>query len=125
MVHSRHAGAPCTCTDSSWHPTVHVPHASTFIPEDVWPEFIVPRDQVEAEALASADLYTDEIARQAWPDATILQAEVSRIVVDVERYDDDAKEEMVAVGRGVLYTHDRNQKVIRENASAHRREEPY
>lgn len=77
---------------------VHVPRASTFIPDDVWSEFLVPRDQVEADAAASADLYTDEVARQAWPQSKIIQAEVSRIVVDVERYDDDSQEEMAAVG---------------------------
>ena len=55
---------------------IHVPHASTFIPEDVWQEFLVPKDQVEAEALVSADLHTDEVARQAWPQAKIIQAEV-------------------------------------------------
>lgn len=102
---------------------IHVPHASTFIPEDVWREFIVPKDQVDAEALASADLYTDEIARQAWPQAKIVQAQVSRIVVDVERYDDDTKEEMASVGRGVLYTHDHKQMRIRESLSEQRREE--
>lgn len=102
---------------------VHVPHASTFIPEDVWSEFLVPRDQVEAEADASADLNTDKMARQAWPQAKIIQAQVSRIVVDVERYDDDSEEEMAAVGRGVLYTHDHNQIEIRKSLSEARREE--
>ena len=102
---------------------VHVPHASTNIPDDVWPEFLVPKDQVVAEALASADLYTDEMARQAWPQAKIVQAQVSRIVVDVERYDDDKREEMAAVGRGALYTHDHNQMRIRESLSDQRREE--
>lgn len=102
---------------------IHVPHASTFIPDDAWPEFLVPKDQVEAEALASADLYTDEMARQAWPQAKIVQAQVSRIVVDVERYDDDTKEEMAAVGRGALYTHDHNQVRIRQALPERRREE--
>lgn len=102
---------------------VHVPHTSVFIPDDAWPEFIVPREQVEIEALASADLFTDQIAHQAWPQATIIEAPVSRIVVDVERYDDDNKEEMAAVGRGVLYTHDHNGLKIRESLSKLRREE--
>lgn len=102
---------------------VHVPHASTFIPGDVWSEFLVPRAQVEAEAAASADLHTDEMARQAWPQAKIIQAQVSRIVVDVERYDDDSKEEMAVVGRGALYTHDHNQIEIRKSLVGSRREE--
>lgn len=102
---------------------VHVPHASTFIPCDVWSDFVVSRAQVEAEATASADLHTDEMARQAWPQAKIIQPQVSRIVVDVERYDDDSNEEMAAVGRGVLYTHDHNHIMIRESLPARRREE--
>jgi len=59
---------------------IHVPHASTTIPDDVWAEFTFARHDVEAEAFASADLYTNEIARQAWPNAQIIEAEVSRIV---------------------------------------------
>ena len=33
---------------------VHVPHASTVIPDGAWTEFLVSRQEVEAEALASA-----------------------------------------------------------------------
>lgn len=102
---------------------VHVPHASTYIPEDVWPEFIVSRERVEAEAIISADLYTDEMAKQAWPNAKIIQAQISRIVVDVERYDDDNLEEMAAKGRGVLYTHDHKGFKIRNSVSEKRRRE--
>lgn len=102
---------------------VHVPHASTYIPEDVWPEFLVARQQVEEEAFASADLYTDLMARQAWPGAEIVEAAVSRIVVDVERYDDDLQEEMAEVGRGAIYTHDHRHVLIRKDLPHHRRAE--
>ena len=102
---------------------IHVPHASTAIPEDVWSEFTVSRSDVEPEALASADLYTGEMARQAWPHAEIIETEVSRIVVDVERYDDDSSEEMAEVGRGVFYTCDHLMRPIREALRGPRREE--
>jgi predicted N-formylglutamate amidohydrolase len=102
---------------------IHVPHASTAIPADVWAEFTVSRQDVEAEAFASADLYTNEIARQAWPHAEIIEAEVSRIIVDVERYDDDSSEEMAEVGRGVMYTCDHLMRPIRKTLSGPRREE--
>ena len=82
---------------------VHVPHASTFIPDDVAEQFVLPRDELKKEARVSADLYTDVLARAAWPDAEILEAQVSRIVVDVERYADDALEDMASVGRGMIY----------------------
>jgi N-formylglutamate amidohydrolase len=102
---------------------IHVPHAATDIPNDVWPEFVAPRDEVEQEALASADLHTDRMAREAWPWAEIVEAQVSRIVVDVERYDDDSKEEMAKVGRGVLYTCDHQARQIRHDVPSSRREE--
>ena len=79
---------------------VRVPHASTNIPDDVWPEFTVGREAVEQEAQASADLFTDQIAREAWPTAEIIEAQVSRIVVDLERYDDDVEEEMAKSAEG-------------------------
>lgn len=100
---------------------VHVPHASTVIPDDVWPEFLVSRDLVESEAVASADLFTDQMAREAWPEATIIAALASRIVVDVERYVDDGLEEMALVGRGVIYTHDHRGERIRQDLNPSRR----
>lgn len=103
--------------------TVHVPHASLHIPEEAWSDFLVERSAVEREALASADLFTDQMAHDAWPDAKIIEAPVSRIVVDVERYDDDSREEMATVGRGALYTHDHRQNRIRKDLSAPRRAE--
>jgi N-formylglutamate amidohydrolase len=102
---------------------VHVPHAATGIPDDVWPEFLGGRDQVEHEAIASADLHTDQMALEAWPNAEIIEASVSRIVVDVERYRDDLLEEMAEVGRGVIYTHDHRQERIRQDVSPQRRAE--
>ncbi len=84
---------------------VHVPHASTFVPEDVVEQFQIPRAALEAEAQTSADLYTDLLAHAAWPNAQIIAAPVSRLVVDVERYADDTQEVMAHVGRGMIYTH--------------------
>ena len=96
---------------------VHVPHASIAIPDDIWPEFLIDPDRANQEAMVSADLYTELMAREAWPNAEIIEAPVSRIVVDVERYEDDAFEEMASVGRGVIYTHDHMQERIRKDPS--------
>lgn len=84
---------------------IHVPHASTFIPELYRGTFLLDAESLEKEAYLSADLYTDQLARAAWPGATIIEAPVSRIVCDVERYADDDIETMAKVGRGMTYTH--------------------
>ncbi|MDA9976182.1 N-formylglutamate amidohydrolase [Alphaproteobacteria bacterium] len=94
---------------------IHAPHASTHIPDDLWDQFIIGREEMKQEALASADLYTDLLAQEAWPLAGIVCAEISRIVVDIERYSDDAMEEMAKVGRGVIYTHGHSGKQLRRS----------
>ncbi len=84
---------------------VHVPHASTHIPEDVIAQFQLSGRALEDEARTSADLHTDLLAQVIWPTATIVAAPVSRIVVDVERYADDEHEVMAQRGRGMVYSH--------------------
>lgn len=101
--------------------TIHVPHSSLHIPDDAWSEFLIDRDAVKLEAMTSADLYTDQMAREAWPNAEIVEAMVSRIIVDVERYENDALEEMAEVGRGVFYTHSHRQEEIRQDILPPRR----
>lgn len=87
---------------------IHVPHAATAIPADVRDQFLPNEPALAAEARESADLHTDALARAAWPEAEIIEAPVSRLVVDVERFPDDAMEPMAKVGRGMIYnmTHD-------------------
>ncbi|MCC5969093.1 MAG: N-formylglutamate amidohydrolase [Pararhodobacter sp.] len=85
---------------------IHVPHASTVMPEGHRAQFGISDEALETEIHQSADLHTDLLARQAWPQAEIVEARVSRVLLDVERYADDALEQMARVGRGVIYTHD-------------------
>ena len=82
---------------------VHVPHASTHVPPKLRNQFLLSADALLDEAMQSADLYTDDLAQRAFPNATHIIAEVSRVVVDVERYEIDADEVMAKQGRGVVY----------------------
>jgi len=86
---------------------IHVPHASMHLPDTYRAQFGISNEALDAEIRDSADLYTDKLARAAWPQAEIVEANVSRVLLDVERYADDTQEEMSRVGRGVIYTHDR------------------
>ena len=71
-------------------------------------------DELEIEARLSADLHTDRLARTAWPGAPIVSAEVSRVVLDVERDADDAQEVMAPAGRGMTYRCDRLARPMRK-----------
>ena len=101
---------------------IHVPHASTHIPENLRKDFIVEDDLIDRESSISADLYTEQLARQAWPMATIIEAKISRIVLDVERYEDDSKEIMSKFGRGIIYTRSHDGKKIRAAVSQKKRQ---
>ncbi len=80
---------------------LHIPHASTFVPDDEMDLFVLSREELSAENLKLADLHTDELynfsgaARAVFP--------VSRFVVDAERFSDDTQEPMAAKGMGALY----------------------
>jgi N-formylglutamate amidohydrolase len=99
------------------HLVIHVPHASTHVPADVRSQFLISDELLAAEAEISADLWTDALAANAWPDAVHVIAPISRIVIDVERYADDAHEPMARVGRGMIYRNASDGSLIRRDLS--------
>jgi N-formylglutamate deformylase len=80
----------------------HIPHASTLVPDDAG--LIASPAYITEQIRVLTDHHTDKIfgACARAEDAVIL-APVSRIVVDVERFPDDAHEPMSAVGMGAVY----------------------
>ena len=86
---------------------LHVPHASTTIPDDVRAGIVLDDDQLAAELWTMTDAYTDVIALEAAERCVgrpwVVVNPLSRLVVDPERFPDHT-EEMNAVGMGVVYT---------------------
>ena len=83
----------------------HVPHASLHIPPGERGGILLDDDALAAELLRLTDRHTDRLF--AWIrdlGGTLFVNRVSRLVVDPERFPDDAREPMARVGQGAVYT---------------------
>ena len=81
---------------------LHVPHDSTDVPPEVRDRFVLDDAALAAELARMTDHHT--LALFADADDVAVRAPVSRLVVDVERFVDDAAEPMAARGMGCVYT---------------------
>lgn len=90
---------------------LHIPHASKTIPDKYRDQFVLSEEELKAELFRMTDAYTDELF--AFPGATTICFPVSRLVVDVERFPDDADEPMSRVGMGMIYTHTADGRALR------------
>jgi len=82
----------------------HVPHDSTLIPADVRSQFALDDVQLEHELLVMTDHKTLDLLAGGVPLAQVVSAPVSRLVLDVERFEDGQFEPMASRGMGAVYT---------------------
>lgn len=83
----------------------HIPHAGTRIPPDVRARITVDDAALHRQLVQLTDWHTDRLF--AWLPAAGAHAFInrtSRLVVDPERFAEDALEPMAARGQGVVYT---------------------
>jgi N-formylglutamate amidohydrolase len=81
----------------------HVPHASVEIPQEALGDFLISPEELSHQRLRLTDWFTDELFTTGFPPAQVVAAPVSRLVVDVERFCDDAIEPCARVGMGATY----------------------
>jgi N-formylglutamate amidohydrolase len=101
---------------------LHIPHDSVVIPEDVRSSFRLTDLELEAELRRMTDHFTHALFAGRPGSAAVVRAPVSRLVVDVERFADDAQEPMAARGMGVLYEVTSDLTSLRERAPPAERE---
>ena len=83
----------------------HIPHSSTFIPPDVRASLKLTDAELQREILRLTDWYVDELFVSVRELGGVEVAfPVSRLVVDPERFENDAHEVMASRGMGVIYT---------------------
>ena len=97
---------------------LNVPHSSTIIPIRYRELFLV--GYISDELRIMTDWYTDELFN--FPGAKIIKAELSRLVIDMERFWNDDEEPMSKVGMGAVYSRTSRGDRLIENVLAQRTE---
>lgn len=82
---------------------LHLPHDSTLIPSAERTDFLIPESELRREILRLTDAHTAALYAEGADPADVVRAEVSRLVVDVERFADDRLERCAAFGMGATY----------------------
>ncbi len=67
-------------------------------------QFVLGDAELERELLLMTDCYVDELFALPGAEAVTVGHDVSRLVLDPERFGDDADEPMAGVGMGAVYT---------------------
>lgn len=83
---------------------MHVPHDSISIPECHRDQFCLDDEQLAAELVLMTDHHTLDLFCTGLSPEQVVRAPVSRLVVDVERFEDDDAEPMAAIGMGAIYS---------------------
>lgn len=103
---------------------LHIPHASFDIPVDLRPTLLLDDQALMEELSVMTDAYTEELfGCQAGEEDRIVAFPISRLIVDPERFTDDALEIMAWVGMGVIYEQTSNGDRLRNACSLEDRDE--
>jgi len=100
----------------------HIPHNSTVVPEQIRHQYIVNDQELERELLLMTDHFTRDLFTSRLANPVTVESPVSRLVVDVERFDNDSHEPMAAIGMGAVYTNTHKLTDLRRPLNARERE---
>ncbi len=101
---------------------IHVPHSSRWIPPAVRDQFVLTDEELQAEIDRLTDHATDRLFATDDPRVDRVIFPVSRLVVDPERFIEEADEPMAARGQGVIYTRTSDGRALRRPLSNEERE---
>ena len=101
---------------------LHLPHDSTLVPPEVRHQIILGDDDLARELIKMTDHLTLSLFASGVPEAQVIRAPVSRLVVDVERFEDDQQESMAGRGMGAVYCVTSSLKPLRRPLQASERD---
>lgn len=103
-------------TETTGYPpwvVLHLPHDSDHIPPALRDQFVVDDAELARELVRMTDHRTWDLFDAAKAPGGAARAPVSRLVVDVERFPDDASEPMSRRGMGAIYVQTSSQTPLR------------
>ena len=83
---------------------LHIPHSSTHIPQEERGGIHLSDEALKVELLRMTDWYTNELFKVSDDIAIPVVYPISRLIVDPERFEDNAQETMYKRGMGVIYS---------------------
>lgn len=88
---------------------LHVPHGSDEVPPDLLPRFLLDEERLRLEKLRMTDWFVRDLfdvpgGKTEQVEFTLIEYDVSRLVCDPERFEDNDREVMASQGMGVFYT---------------------
>jgi N-formylglutamate amidohydrolase len=87
------------------HVVIHIPHSSYHIPDFLKEDILLNDKELQENFHAFTDWRTKDLFSHQNFSCRIV-SNISRMVCDMERFRDDAREEMAAHGYGAVYTRD-------------------
>ena len=102
---------------------LHIPHDSVYIPASVRRRMPFTDTELDRELLRMTDFWTFALFGNGIPMSRTVIAPANRLVVDVERFADDAMEAMAERGMGVVYTATSDKRRLRRTPSATERKQ--
>lgn len=91
---------------------VHIPHSSMNIPDEYVSSFTADSKIIEKNLIALTDFSTDDLFNHPNHQNRLIFP-VSRLLCDVERFENDEDEIMAKMGMGVVYTKGINGEILR------------
>lgn len=91
----------------------NVPHSGISVPEEFKEDFVLNQEEFEKEVEHMADNYTDLLYEELLYVSSFIKFTISRVVVDIERFENEIDEPMSKVGMSAFYIRTSKGEVLR------------
>lgn len=95
----------------------NVPHSGTIIPEEFRADFVLSQNDLDKEVFYMADNFTEHLYAELLYISSYIVSKISRVVLDIERFENEEDEPMSKVGMSALYTRTSGGDILRTTSA--------